>query len=968
LENQAQTVKRCVLALFQSVVLAGAHIAPWAPAHAQATATGFAAPSGPRLSGLTIEEQVWLKAHPTVRLGLNGVSPPYSYLVGDEYRGIHTDLILRLSRDLGIRLEPVHGQSWDELQRSVQRGAGVDLIGLLPETPERSGAMLFTDNLTVVEYALFVRDGHQKSALHSGLSGDRVAVVGSFAVRRWLERDYPGVIIVPTESTIEALRKVSLGEVDGAVSTAAGASWLIRQEGIVNLRLSQMLYRRGLALGVRADWPELVTILNKAIAQVEPAEIDRITSAHVLVDGSGYTVRDVLMALAPVVTLAAAALLLLQRRALKRERRWATQLAQREREYRLLVDNSLDGVLRSTPSGEILAANPAACAIFGLTPEELRAGGRDRVVDRDDPRLQALLRERATHGRARGTLTLRRGDGTPFEAELASAVYSDADGRQVSSIMVRDVSERHRAEAGLRLMQACVEHLNDAVIVTEAEPLREPGPRIVFVNAAFTRQTGYTADEVLGRSPRFLQGQDTSKAELRRVAASLRRWQAVHAELLNYRKDGQPYWSETQIVPVADARGNYTHWVAIQRDVTARKQAEASRRQLEQQLRESQKMEAIGTLAGGIAHDFNNILGGIVGHAALAEAAARAEGGTPSSVRESIDQIRLAADRARRLVQQILAFSRRETPLMRAQPVAPVVHETLALLRATLPANVMLGVDIATDRMIVRVDATQLQQVVLNLCTNAWQALPQGVGRVDVTVREVTLGRSDDEGIPPGRYVHLAVRDNGLGMDAATRERIFDPFFTTKSPGQGTGLGLAVVHGIVASHGGVISVESAPGRGTCFNVWLPVAELSDTEDESARVMPASPEREGRGERVLYVDDDEVMLLMVERLLQRLGYRPLCLADPRQALQAVGTTKHDEPGFDAVVTDYNMPGLNGIELARALQATVPRLPVLLSTGFIAETLRAEARDAGVRAVLRKEHTLEELGPALQRLFS
>jgi CheY-like chemotaxis protein/two-component sensor histidine kinase len=357
-----------------------------------------------------------------------------------------------------------------------------------------------------------------------------------------------------------------------------------------------------------------------------------------------------------------------------------------------------------------------------------------------------------------------------------------------------------------------------------------------------------------------------------------------------------------------------------------------------------------------------------VGHAALAEAAARAEGGTPSSVRESIDQIRLAADRARRLVQQILAFSRRETPLMRAQPVAPVVHETLALLRATLPANVMLGVDIATDRMIVRVDATQLQQVVLNLCTNAWQALPQGVGRVDVTVREVTLGRSDDEGIPPGRYVHLAVRDNGLGMDAATRERIFDPFFTTKSPGQGTGLGLAVVHGIVASHGGVISVESAPGRGTCFNVWLPVAELSDTEDESARVMPASPEREGRGERVLYVDDDEVMLLMVERLLQRLGYRPLCLADPRQALQAVGTTKHDEPGFDAVVTDYNMPGLNGIELARALQATVPRLPVLLSTGFIAETLRAEARDAGVRAVLRKEHTLEELGPALQRLFS
>jgi PAS domain S-box-containing protein len=677
------------------------------------------------LPGLTGAERAWLQAHPVIRLGLNGVAPPWSYVVGDQYRGVHVDLIKRLSLGLGVRFEPVHGHSYGELLNGLNGDALVDAIGLLPATAENGRNMLFTEPVATVEYALIVREQASGPVEITDLVGKRIAVVSNFAVRRWLERDYPGVVVVPTTGTIEALRMVALGDADGAVSTPAGASWLIRQEGLVNLHMQQTLYRAPLSLGVRRDWPELVTILNKAIVQVSPAEIDRITAENVQVRTSGFTRQEILSVIGVIVALAITAVIVLQRQALERERRLATKLAQREREYRLLVENSLDGVLRTQPDGRILAANPAACAMFGMSEAELCESGRDRIVDRNDPRLAKLLQERAATGRARGTLTMRRADGTPFEAELSSSVYQEADGRLFNSLLIRDVSERHRAEARLRLMQACFENLNDAIVITEAEPFDEPGQRIVFVNAAFTHQTGYSADEAMGRSTRFLQGPETDRAELQRVGAALRRWEPVHTELLNYRKDGQPYWIEIKMVPIGDQTGWYTHWVAVERDVTARKAAEAARRQQESRTQESQKLEAIGTLAGGIAHDFNNILGAIVGQAAIASADLAGQGPGTKAAKESLAQIQVAADRARRLVQRILTFSRRDVHPDEVQAVAPVIRETVAMLKATLPANLKLDVHMTETALTVGVEATQLQQVVLNLCTNAWQALPE---------------------------------------------------------------------------------------------------------------------------------------------------------------------------------------------------------------------------------------------------
>ena len=400
----------------------------------------------------------------------------------------------------------------------------------------------------------------------------------------------------------------------------------------------------------------------------------------------------------------------------------------------------------------------------------------------------------------------------------------------------------------------------------------------------------------------------------------------------------------------------------LARDISERKRADIERQKLEQQLREAQKMESIGTLAGGIAHDFNNILAAILGNVALARE--DAVGAEP--VLTSLDQINRAALRARHLVQQILAFSRREQHGLTGQPLRPVVEESLGLLRATLPAGVQLDAVLPDAPLSVRADATQLQQVLINLCTNAWHALPEQGGRIEVGCERVVLDealRQRQPELASGAYAHLWVSDNGAGMDAATRERIFDPFFTTKPVGRGTGLGLSVVHGIVRAHEGSIAVDTVPGRGSTFHLYIPSPE-SDAGGGDVRTVPGA-DACGNGQRVLYVDDDEVMVVMVERLLARAGFTVVADSD---AAVAVRRLQADPDAFDAVVTDFNMPGMSGLEVARIVAGLRPALPVVLSTGYLSEELRAQALALGVRGLLKKENTLEELAGLLRDLIA
>ena len=411
-------------------------------------------------------------------------------------------------------------------------------------------------------------------------------------------------------------------------------------------------------------------------------------------------------------------------------------------------------------------------------------------------------------------------------------------------------------------------------------------------------------------------------------------------------------------------------------DISRRKQAETARVLLESQLRESQKMEALGTLAGGVAHDFNNALAAIMGNLELA----RQDVGPGHAALESLEEIDKASRRAKALVQQILAFGRRQTTQRKVIPLAPIVMESARLLRAALPAATSLKVECAADAPAVLADAGQIEQVVLNLCNNAWYAIRGQVLPGTIEVRLEACQRepdatSDSESaydplgaLQPGRYACLSVRDNGAGMDAATQGHLFEPFFTTKPEDEGTGLGLSVVHGIVRTHHGVIQVESQFGAGTVFRIYFPEADspaslIVAPVQESVRSRDATePALQGDGAHVLYIDDDLAIVSLMKRLLQRKGYCVGGYTDPNEALAAARA----EPGrFDLVVTDYNMPGMSGLEVARALREIRADLPVVLASGNMTEELRVQAPGAGVSELILKSDSVKALCEAIDR---
>jgi PAS domain S-box-containing protein len=574
----------------------------------------------------------------------------------------------------------------------------------------------------------------------------------------------------------------------------------------------------------------------------------------------------------------------------------------------------------------------------------------------------------ATDAARREGATLRAPVQGPSEvAGLAVSINCMLD-----SLQARHEQLSAEARSHLHLLATCISNLNDVVLITEADHDPAHGHRIVFVNQAFERLTGYTAAEVMGRDPRLLQGPETDRAETRRIAEHLIRLEPVRAELVNYTRDGRRYWIELEIVPVRRADGRVTHLVAVERDVTARREAEQTQQHLEQQVREAQKMEAIGTLAAGIAHDFNNILGAVLGNVALA----RDELPRAHAVQQRLEQIDRSAARARSLVRQILSYSRHQEQQRSPQDLQALLDEAVALLRATVPASVALNCVTSGRPVPVLGEATELTQVLINLGTNAWQALQGRPGAVHFGLAVVPgplpgpvaapgkgTGGAVQAGTAPTQaqaHAHLWVQDNGCGMDAATVARVFEPFFTTKPVGTGTGLGLSVVQGIVRAHGGRIDIISQPGEGTTVHLRLPL--LQDKAVSVAKPPPSVVAPPGQGERVLYVDDDAVMAMVVGALLQRWGYRVTTLDDAIGALQRL---REDPDAFDLIVTDFNMPGITGLDLLRELRRMRPGLPVILTSGYLSDETRGLAQSAGASAVVCKENLPDELAGVISR---
>jgi PAS domain S-box-containing protein len=419
------------------------------------------------------------------------------------------------------------------------------------------------------------------------------------------------------------------------------------------------------------------------------------------------------------------------------------------------------------------------------------------------------------------------------------------------------------------------------------------------------------------------------------------------------RKDGSDVWVNLTVSAMWAPGDRPDYFIAVAQDISGRKQ-------LEEQFRQAQKMEAIGTLAGGIAHDFNNVLAAINGYTELSRMMLKEN----PEVREYLGSVLQASSRAADLIRQILSFSRQQRTERKPIQLRPVMEESLKLLRATLPATIEFGTSFAADAPTVLADATQIHQILMNLENNAWHAMRDRTGRLQVKLERRVVDAGEAAAQPqlrPGIYARVSVRDTGSGMDQATLGRIFEPFFTTKPVGDGTGLGLAVVHGIMHTHDGAITVESQPGEGTVFHLYFPahVGEVTMTAPE------AGPVPRGHGERVLWVDDEKVLVQLGQKMLGSLGYAVEVATQPAEALALV---RADPKRFALVLADQTMPGMIGLTLASQLRQLRPDLPIILMTGYAASLTPAQLEAAGINRILLKPATVHALGTAVQAALS
>jgi PAS domain S-box-containing protein len=623
-------------------------------------------------------------------------------------------------------------------------------------------------------------------------------------------------------------------------------------------------------------------------------------------------------------------------------------LHQRERWLSAVLTSIGDAVVTTDDAGRVTWMSPRAEGLTGWATAEAKGKDVEQVfqIVHEGTRqaveapLYKAMREGVIAPLANDTVLVAR-DKTERPIDDCAAPITDAGGATLGGVMVfRDVTARKLAEEALRLRDRAIQAVSQGIVITGPHPPECP---IIYVSPGFVRLTGYEAHEVVGRNCRFLQGPDTDRETVAQVRAALQAEQAIAVGLLNYRKDGRPFWNALSIAPIHDDSGKVTHFVGVLTDVT-------ERRKLEAQFRQAQKLEAIGRLAGGVAHDFNNMLTVINGYSQIVT------GMLPKhdKARELVEEIFKAGERAAGLTRQLLAYGRKQF----LQPQVFSLNDLLArvdkLLRRMIGEDIELVTVAAPDLLPVKADPGQLEQVVMNLAVNARDAMPTG-GKLTIETQNIQI----DEGpsparfeAPPGPYVLLAVTDTGSGMDEATKANIFEPFFTTKGEGLGTGLGLATVYGIVKQSDGQIQVYSEPGHGTTFIIYLPSA----TGAALARGPGQAPQALGGTETVLLVEDEAAVRSLTHYVLKQYGYKVLVASSGAEALEIAA--RHEGP-LDLLITDVVMPRMSGRQLAEALLRTRPGLGAMYLSGYTDDAVFRHGIQGPETSVLQKPFTLSAL---------
>ncbi|MBF0239543.1 MAG: PAS domain S-box protein [SAR324 cluster bacterium] len=511
-------------------------------------------------------------------------------------------------------------------------------------------------------------------------------------------------------------------------------------------------------------------------------------------------------------------------------------------------------------------------------------------------------------------------------------------------VMVRNITTQKQVEHEKTLLSTVVQQSAETIIITNSSGTIE------YVNSAFERMTGYSSNEAIGCTPRILRSHKQDDSFYAEMWNSISQGEIWSRRLTNKRKDGTLYEGVMTISPIRNSIGQITNYVGVQYDIT-------KELALEQQLMQSQKLEAVGTLAGGIAHEFNNIIQIISGytHVALKKV-------SDDFIHDCLDEIRVAGNRARDLVEQLLTFSRPASTEHKSLPITPIIRESIRMMRATLPKTIDILQTIDEDCGNIMGDATQIHQVMLNLLNNSAHAIAGNIGVIIVTLQKITISHDsqDHAGLGVGEFVVLKVGDTGSGIVPDVMEHIFEPFFTTKEVGKGSGLGLSIVHGIIKRHGGAIKVDSVPGSGTTISMYFPACEVPVLTYESSE----SEHPHGDG-RLLMIDDEESIARMFKVSLEAYGYEVTAMSDADKALAHF---RQFPEKFDLVLTDQTMPMTDGIRLSIQLLKIRQNIPIILLTGYSDMIDETAILKTGIRKFFMKPVNFEKLAREIHEILT
>jgi len=904
---------------------------------------------------LTPSERQWLEEHADrIILAPTPNYPPVDFFNSEGvHSGIAADIFRQIEEHIGYTFTRKQSDTWQDILDSA-KARTIDITTIAQKTPERQRFWLFTEPYLKVPTVIVTRKNGQKNLSLDKLAGMNVAIVKGYAINDYLAEHHPELSLTPVPDDLTGLQKVAFGELDALIADLPAASYLISEWGITNLRIAGNTgYVYEYAIASRKDWPILNRILEKGLATITPETRKSIIAKWISYDQRSFPWIWVFFVIGSL-TLFLAGFLIWNRILARAVRHRTEALALSENKFRALFDASPYSITVSDLTGRYLMVNPAFEAFTGLTYSELVGRTAGELGIFEDPPVNSPHRDAfEADGRLDNLeISFKHADDGSGSLLYSSRRIDFGGNPAILSIAVDNTENKRTIEA--------LRHKNQ-----QFEGIAANLPGLVYQFYATRdgkRGVSYVSDgteEILGISydpehffAQFLEhidprDQPSFSATIKEAVEHVSNW---HFEGRYNKPSGETLWFTGMSSPVV--KDDRIEFNGIILDITRQKEAE-------EHLRQAQHMETVGRLAAGVAHDFNNMLSPILGYAELLS-----NKFDPSDAGYAqLQQIRLAAERARDLTHQLLAYGRKQMLQVKPVDLNGIVTGMEKLLLRTLRENIELQVHMHPEPCVITADTGQVEQILMNLVINAQDAMPEG-GKLRIEVTRQTVGnkRRDRFGeILPGSYGVLIISDTGHGMEDAVREKIFEPFFSTK--GQlDYGLGLAMVHGIVKQHGGAIRVDSAPGRGAAFTIYLPAAQQQLPADET----PDREIRPARGsETVLLVEDNEMVRNLTNSILESEGYTVLSAGGGAEALDLL---ERHTGSIDLLLTDVVLPRTTGKALYEQVRGRIPGIRVLYMSGYPKDIIARHGILDDNIAFIRKPFSVHQLTAKIREILN